>query len=173
MTHELIMLKTADSGVEYDSRPELSFANQGLCFIVSSNPERLLQNSLAFHPSFLCDKERIIITIILNGKEGKYSFSFYFLLSTFQLWMKEQLSKGIIRQKNFNARIKQWKINIKGGRTMDNDISKPWGKKIFSGLPGSQGKEEICCVTWLSLSNMERTTGSLGKIYFCCYSYLW
>lgn len=30
---------------------------------------------------------------------------------------------------------------------MDNDISKPWGKQIFSGLPGSQGEGEICWVT--------------------------
>lgn len=90
-----------------------------------------------------------------------------FLLSTFLLWMKEQLSKDTIRQRSFKARIKQWKINIKGGRTMDNRISKPWGREIFLGLPGSQGKGEICCVTWLSWSNMERTMSSLGKIYFC------
>lgn len=79
----MLKRQTAGSGVEYDSRPKLSFANEGLCFIVSPNPEKPLQNSLAFHPSFLHVEERIIISIILNGKEGKYSFS-YFLLSYFE-----------------------------------------------------------------------------------------
>ena len=114
-----------DGGVEYDSRPKLSFAKPGLCFLVSPNAEKLLQNSLVFHPPFLHFEERTIISIILNGKNK----ILILLLSTFhlpfQLWMNEKLSNDTIRQKNFNRRIKQWKINIKGGRTMDNDISKP------------------------------------------------
>lgn len=155
------LLPLENSGLEYDSRPKLSFAKQNSK--IQKNDLKVFSLWSLFSPTLRKGHNNQHHPA---WKGRRHSFPFLLLSSILNFEWKNSFSKDTIRQKNRNTRIdsKRWTPEEEEQWIM---ISiNPEGSKLSQSFLVAKAKREICCIPWLSLSIMERSTSSLGNISF-------